>query len=355
MRTNKFLLIALATAGMFTACSNDDEVVMNQGNEISFRVQGGAPSLRTTASTINNVDAFVVYGTDDVHNSTAKPNLPFLIFDGVTVARDIRQSGDIFTYAPTKYYDVGATEAAFVAFSPVSAKFDHAKTDITNFMTGSNTIEFEYTVPRPGEHGPGLTAQEDLLIAKAVVTGTPISSSTVHLKFEHALSRIFVTAINKTADPVIIKSLTLKNLENTGTLTFNADAGYNWSWAPASSSSLRDYEYILADSGVVVTPALLETKPMFVTTMEQGMMVLPQRTANTALLNEFDTDDFALEVVYTFANHGTQTRHILLQDGYRFNEKSQYTINIEFIGTSIDFTIEVDDFGAIQPVTPTYP
>ena len=90
MRTNKFLLIALATAGMFTACSNDDEVVMNQGNEISFRVQGGAPELRTTATTKEHVDAFVVYGTDDKTVAASLPN----IFNGITVARQVNGSFD---------------------------------------------------------------------------------------------------------------------------------------------------------------------------------------------------------------------------------------------------------------------
>ena len=358
MKTFKFSLLALTATVLITACSNE-EIALQPANSsepqgISFRMQGGTPEIttRTTATTLPYLDAFVVYGSDNVHKDA-------LIFEGTTVALDINESdpvnGDfIFTYAPTKYYDAKASKGYFIAFSPVSAKFDHDETKVPAFVTGTGQIAatFQYTVPTPDKTGKGYTAQEDLLIARKVVdgVGTPktMASTVVHLEFEHALSRIFVTARNNTKDPVVIKSLTLRNLAQTGKLEFEI-TDYDWYWTPDfTPANLQDYKYILADSGVVVAPMASTVAPIYVTTKEQGMMVLPQKTVNKGKvdeLNETATDkDFALEYEYTFANLGLQKRLILLPDEYPFEVGKQYTINLVFDGTAVEFTVDVNEF-----------
>ena len=335
MKTTGFFFTLLAAAGILTACSNNEAVQpTNEGQEISFRLQGGTPAMRTTATTIASIDAFVVYGTDNVFAANSD-----LIFDGVTVSRNLSSgTPNTFTYAPKRYYGTGATNAGFFAFSPASAKIDNV--DITTFTTGAS---FDYTVPVPDASGN--ITQEDLLVASSglvVPSATPVS-----LDFTHALSRIFVTATNSTDDPVIITGLTLKNLITTGTL--NVDPASAWSWTP--SAAIDDYAYVLAPTGVAV-PATTGIKTL-VTSMEQGMMVLPQETVNTNDDEIFDLNDFALQVNYTFANLGSQTEYVLIKDAFEFEANNQYQININFTGLAIEFEIDVLPFDA--PVEVTYP
>jgi len=321
MKTMRFFLFSLALAGILTACSKDESVeLLKDEQAISFRLQGSTPStiLRATATTTGNVDAFVVWGTDNVFGA-----VPGLIFDGITVARKV--SSNDFEYSPLKYYGEGATNAGFFAISPVSAKVTIPA--ITNFMT--NGASFDYTVPAPD--GSGDAIQEDLLVAGAVLN--PSVNPAVSLQFKHALSRIFVTATNDAADPVIIESLSLVNVIKTGTLEVNTDC--TWDWVP-DEGKIGNYPYTLAQTGVAV-PQTSTAK--LVTSMEQGMLILPQKIVNN------DVNDFALKVVYSFANLEHQEKYILIDDGFKFLFNTQYRINIHFgVGAIIGFTIDVLPF-----------
>ena len=330
MRTNKFLLIALATAGMFTACSNDDEVVMNQGNEISFRVQGGAPELRTTATTKENVDAFVVYGADYV--TTPNPN----IFDGITVARQVDGS---FDYNPKKYFATGATTSQFAAFSPVSTLVTSP-----SFAYGTG-LSFNYEVPAP-DAVHGKTTQEDLLVA-GTTFATIVAGTKVNFDFKHALSRIFVKATSELSETVTIRELTLMNLQPSGTITGAAPWTWPalWEWTPTGSKT--PYSYALAPSGVAV-PAGLATATL-ITSMEQGMMVIPQEVgiADPTPNPTPDADDFALKVVYDVANLPGEEAYIYLENGYEFEMGKQYAITIAFTADNlieVNFEIKVSGF-----------
>lgn len=340
MKQKIFLgLSLLAMAGLWTGCSNDDEMVDTSGNgqEISFRVQGGTPTLRTTATTLPYVDAFVIYGTDNLALAADPTDN---IFAGVTVARKVG-AGDVFDYNPKKYYSVGATSADFVAYSPASAKITSTA---TNF---SNPVSFGYTVPIPT--ATGNTVQEDLLVAGANVVP---STTAVSLAFQHALSRIFVKATNALKDPVVIKGLTLKNLLPSGTITGTSVTTDAWTWAWTPSGTKTDYPYILATTGVAV-PANTTTATL-VTSMEQGMMVIPQKTDmkndNPTVVPAVPTfTDFALEVTYDVGNLVDQTAYVLLTDQYEFVKGTQYAITIAFDASAtklieVNFSITVAPF-----------
>ena len=337
MKTFRFSLVAMIATVLFTACSNEDAVrpKNDETQEISFRLQGSTPEItpRSMATTTLNVDAFVVYGTDNVTEAGTGTN----IFDGVTVARQV---GGGFDYNPKKYYGSGAVNAEFVAFSPVSANISAPAT--TSLLT---TASFGYEVKVPDNTGD--ITQEDLLVAGTSVT--TIAAAPVHLQFGHALSRIFVKATNGLSENIVITGLSLKNLYSTGTITGTPAAAWTWAWGGYGGT--KDYDYILATTGVAVKPGV--SAPTLVTSMEQGMMVLPQATANTADLADFDTGDFALEVTYNVANVTGKKAYVLLANGYPFAAGNQYAINIAFSGTElieISFTIDVDGFGAIANI-----
>lgn len=328
---NLFFALPVMT-GLMYGCSNDEEVkTLANEQAVSFRVQSGVPALRTTGTTVDYVNAFVVYGTDDVF-----PALNELIFDGITVAR--QQGANSFDYNPKRFYGDGATKAAFFAYSPVSNKITgiSAPADMP-----TSPLSFNYEVITP--NATGNTTQEDLLVAHTHLTNISIS---VALAFEHALSRIFVQARNELSEIVTIKELKLKNLYSKGTFKAEFTTTPWWTWAGFNTKI--DYAYVLAPTGVAVPSAT--TTATLVTSMEQGMMVLPQATYNGGAATDFDAGDFALEVTYDVANLKDQTAYVLLSDGYTFEAGKQYVITIAFTGTDIpqiNFTIDVSPFDTL--------
>jgi len=344
MKTFRFSLVALVATTLFVACSNDEvEPINSETQAISFRMQGGTPesTLRATATTTLYVDAFVVYGIDDVADAGTGDN----IFDGITVARQVDGG---FDYNPKKYYSAGAASAEFFAFSPVSAIRNNT---ITNLPTSSvlSGASFDYEVVVPD--ATGNTTQEDLLVAGTSIPS--ISGGTVHLQFKHALSRIFVKAKNGLSQDVVITGLSLKNLYPEGTITGTpvAISPFEWTWVWATSGIKTNYDYILAPTGVAVpagtgTGAAPNNVPVLVTSMEQGMMVIPQAIV-TSSPADYTAGDFALEVTYDVANLTAQKAYVYLGNGYKFDAGKQYAITIDFSGTGlieINFEIKVSDF-----------
>ena len=346
---NLFLgMFLLAIAGLGTRCSNDRIVDASGENQsISFRVQGGTPNLRAPSTTSAYVNAFVVFGTDNVL-------APSNIFNGITVTRQ-PGNADVFDYNPKRYYSEGATNARFAAYSPVSKKID-----ITGAGAGfsySAGLIFKYEVVDPSIAGGavGETSQEDLLVAGTTITSP--SATPVSLSFTHALSRIFVKATNNLSENATIKGLTLHNLNSTGILT-GAPGSPSWTWAWDDLDDVTTYSYVLAESGVAV-PANTVAPGKLVTSMEQGMMVIPQEThvdddygiggdEPPTITDAPINDHFALEVTYNVANLTNQKAYFYLADGYTFDVNTQYAITIAFSGTAnlieINFTIDVGTF-----------
>ena len=347
MKTNRFFLGFLAVATMFTACSKDEAGEMLQSEKgISFGLQGGMPSLKANSTTKANVDAFVVYGNDNANAGTK------MLFENVTAALDLGRSS--YAYSPLRYYNKGADNARFFAFSPVTAKPAKVKptADFMTTATGAEMLSFEYTVPKPLNDGK--TSQIDLLVASVNVTP---SASAVTLSFQHALARIFVSANNSAVNPVIISSLTLKNLHETGrfALATGASIPNNLEWNWTTIGVKTNYAYVLAEAGVVVPDknngGLL---PKRITSMEQGMMVMPQVTQNDGDDETPKAGDFYLEVEYNIVGSTPGVAQFLLEDGFEFEAGKQYTIQLHFSGTEVKFDIEVADFEDLEDVPAYY-
>lgn len=342
MKQKFFLgLSFLAMAGLWTGCSNDETIdTPVDGKAISFRVQGGAPTLRTTGTTPASVDAFIVWGVDDgtAGDLGLNANGSSIIFDAQTVAR---QQNGTFDYAPRKYFNAAATEADFYAYSPVYA-------DVSSFAYAAGTdgtAGFSYTAPAPNSDGK--TSQVDLLVAEKAVTVGTTSPQPISLVFSHALSRIFVTGQNSMSEDVTVTALELVNVLKTGEYDYETKA-----WTPTADTEAK-YPYVLANTGVALKSGVLDRT--LLTSMEQGMLIIPQKVANdgddTNIPDTDATGEFALKVTYDIANLKNQVAYVLLEDEYEFLPNKQYAININFNPSAIanlieiTFTIDVDDWG----------
>jgi hypothetical protein len=349
------VLSLLAIAGLWTGCANDEAVETPAGNQaISFRVQGSLPTLRATGTTTDYVNAFVVNAYGDVTGATKATML------GTTVYRIEGSTSNVFDYNPKAFYYTEDASVGFSAYSPVSKLVTSGLKD-----TGSDN-KITYTVPAPDATN-GNTTQEDLLVA---FTEQSDFKADVNLTFKHALSRVYVKAKNTMSENVIIESIKLVNLYNEGTLDID---DYQWAntanvvninKAPESSPSNKSeykilwdhtgqqdntYIYALPASGVAVPASSAQS--IYVVSMEQGMLILPQTVVKTSA--GFDESaDFYLEVKYKVANIN-ETAKIVFDDingiaspdeGLTFEFGRQYALNITFNNQGIQFTVDVENW-----------
>jgi len=356
-------MAVLAVALAFAACSKDEAI--NKGKDISFSAQrydgGNLPEFRpdgtrAPATTTSDIDAFVVYGSDNVFAAKGE-----LIFDNITVARkgNLGYTTPVFDYAPKRFFGEGANDAVFFAYSPVSAKmtsldFAVPTSNLSQFVAGST---FDYTVATPYAY-QGNTPwdllwteeyykQEDLLVAATRVSNP---NNSVHLEFKHALSRVFVAALNTTEDPVYIKEITLRNLNSTGTFNYNAFLSGSQSGIWTGAGNPESYSYVLPQVGAMVPPHTGWYD--YIISAEQGMMILPQAIVNKK--NDVDKGDVALEILYDFGGWFDLVSLTYLQNGFEFVAGGQYVINANFTGTAVGFQVSVQPFTPVPP-TPINP
>jgi hypothetical protein len=387
MKLLKGFLPLAAAAFLLGSCSDDKfGSDSSSGRAVSFRLQSNLPSSRTTGTTENNINAFVVNAQVHGENGDILPKADGKLFSSQTVAR-LEGTANAFDYSPKRYYPDEAKTAEFSAYSPVTGKV------LYGFNTDSdpdNTIT--YFVPAP-DGDKGNTTQEDLLVAYTPVAGS--FDNPVSLNFKHALSRVFVRASNKNVEPVVITKLSLHNLYSKGKLKIDRK---DWTgsgiYTPASSEAsinagyktditssgdpaadykilwtdkkeLTSYSYVLP-SGVSVPARTEKEESVDVVGKEQGMMVLPQTTVNTgndAIVNNPDatdgTGDFFVEVTYSISNIKDKIARAAFNDlngkdgGLTFEMGRQYALTLEFSDKAVEFDITVEPWGTEEP-TPAY-
>lgn len=344
----------LAAASVWTSCQSEDEPTPNvpvQGNAISFRIQGSQPSTYVLPTTVDKIDGFVVNGWVDDAGSLSK-----VLFNQKSVVRDATSQGNSFIYSPIVFFPGAASEADFVAYSPISANVgtSSGKFKVSDgIVAGDNVIS--YTTPNPAANGG--TIQEDLLVATTkFATG---SGANVGFAFRHALSRVLVSIKNSTQEPLIITSLKLVNINTEGYLDLDADS---WTAGVASTpdindvyagtisdtshykklwstESLGDMEWLLPPSGVAV---MADGVSHAVVSAEQAMLVLPQTTILSDTISPSAGSDFHLLIGYQLSNI-TAYSHVYFKDiqettltssinqvGLTFEFGKQYNLNLEF-------------------------
>jgi hypothetical protein len=337
-----FFLMALAMSG--TGCTNDQLAEQESARQaISFRTQGGMPTLRSTATTQADIDAFVVYGGDNVT-------------PGIFTATSVVKEGATWLYSPKRYYSAEATTANFFAYSPIVHMSGTGGNGAFN-VKAANCADADtlvYKVPLPASDGK--IGQVDLLVAKT--TSHPVATTPVPLAFKHALARVFVKATSLADETITITGLTLQYLFSEGTLivdgtTTSTGGGTNPPSGTALTWSLwgtkANYPYVLAASGVAVnkTASANYADAVLLTSMEQGMMVLPQSVGSGV------DNTFRLVVNYDIVGVlAAQEAQIKLAEDFTFEAGKQYAITVNFAANNvITFSVTVEEFTDIATVT----
>jgi hypothetical protein len=356
---------------LLSGCSQEDTYdASDSSGTIGFRAQGGMPSLKATTSDRNHIRSFVVnahYSKTETWDSADD----YLLY-GTTVYRGEGEGS--WEYFPKAYFPTdgdGNQYVEFFAYAPAgSSSVSHGLGE-----TSDKDQTIAYKVPVPVVTS-GATSQEDFLVAYERVPEAGYDNA-VKLQFRHALARILVAAQSDLEATVTITGLKLNNLKNEGALslkgntststdksngipagsgsgqttwvyesgTIDSTDDYVTLW-DSSTGTLTDYPYILPASGVTVN-----AEEKAVTSLEQGMFVIPQTTAGDPS-DAVSDGEFGLEVAYTL-NGQAGKAFIQFADingiantGVTFEIGRQYVLRLNFsddgsgdidIGSSITF------------------
>jgi hypothetical protein len=313
-------------------------------------------SLKATTATASSIRSFAV----NAHYGDTWGVADNFLLQGITVYRG-EGGGNSWTYSPQAYFPTtNEGDVEFFAYSPsgsgnVTGGGLKAATDATQ------TIAYEVPVPTGAA-----TSQEDLLVAYRKVEynsgNSAYPGTEVSLQFHHALSRILVAASSSLGQevPVVITSLSLKNLYSAGSLSLkdvpgetgwgylNNDPGDKVLWTNYDVSPLVDYAYSLPASGVHVGEALAT-----VTGDDQGIFILPQKTKGADVTDTDRDGEFGLEIAYTVNGNPAPAPAFIQfpdlvdetpEESVTFEIGRQYVLNLTFgAGSGSDDEDEDED------------
>lgn len=268
----KKVLLSIAVAAAFTACSKNETISTNSNpeglNHISF-----SPSVpKATRGTVTNKETMekdangfyvVAYGDGAFYfnRQLAKPD-----------TREINGTEQTGFFL-AKNYSWPSYELTFAAWYPAKLTPGHGSAEayksdgVTKFETG------EY-VSQPKWHGTGsgvesphtinkyvpakeIANQTDIIIARTIKDpkDAGVKESAVALNFRHILSQISLKAKKSGEDlKVEIKSVALRNIPSTGTFKFRADDNADYTTDGNVTGSTSNPTLIPLDNWTIETP-----------------------------------------------------------------------------------------------------
>lgn len=218
MIMKKNLFIAAMGLLVLAGCSNNEEidnVVAKADNAITFEPYVGKVTKAEDNSITIPYGVFAYEGAWNANSST--PNFMF--------NQQVAVDG---TYSPIKYWP--GTDVSFIAYAPYQAKLSES---YIKTSTGLPSMDFNLTVE----------ANVDLLVSDL----TTAKTGSVSLLLKHALAKVTFTT-GTTGDnntTVVINSITLKGMKQTGVLSFGETAR-NWTVSnPQDFTITQNVSYLL--------------------------------------------------------------------------------------------------------------
>lgn len=255
------ILAAMATAALFTACSNETEEAAKQSMEVRFCVTNNNLTTRATTSEADGAYT-TTFGTDDpiiIYSSGLKEDM-----NGVTgkvSGSNVTINGDAKYY----YKDL-TTTATFNAYHPMTATYSEGTVSFT--VAANQNENFD---------------NNEFMVATATGKGSEVSP--VALSFEHQLAlvvlnlsglddatEVTMNSVKPTVEYVFGGTLTTKDTETIDiTMNKRSDAQTYWAMVPAQTfangsklftikTATATYTYtVTAASGLTTTKNTIHT------------------------------------------------------------------------------------------------
>lgn len=350
----KSLFIMALGAIALTSCSQD-EVLEVKKDAISFAtITGNASRATTYNSTTNKVTKFKVTGLVTDATSTKA------YFENLTLATAVSGVYDSGYYWPTgtmDFYAVAPEDYSITTgtLAAAASKVGDAAAKIKNVTIAADA-----------------TSQADIVYALSTGKTKPAAATPVDLNFQHALAqvdfKVKIDASVKQALKVVVKSVTVKNLQGTGdyslpSSTTDTDTDGKGSWA--ISGDLVDYK---------VTPATAFTinngtgSTEVETDATESMLLLPQAIAASTYDSGWTAKGLFVLEADVYSMEGGNEVLLVSEDTYipyaiDWAEGNKYTYTFVYTASGnggktddnkdqlipIQFTLSVDDFTPTSP------
>ena len=268
-----FIIAAAASVTLASCVKNEPVATPEQGDAILFNSPVVAPATKATSidGTVafphNNFDAYAWYSAS-----------AFDAEDDAAVYFSKKTFTDAGSYwSATQAYWPKNGVLSFVAYAPAAA--------VTSPACSAEKLTFSYTV------ADAIGDQKDLLYSNWVFDKTSedqegtnkFTETGIDLPFHHALSAVkfmLKAADADAAEMIKVKSITLNNVNNAGTLTV-LNTNYA-EWSPVSGEA--DYA-VLANADGEANATEITTSAAAVSAGE--FMLMPQTTSTTLSLDYY--------------------------------------------------------------------
>jgi hypothetical protein len=296
MNSKLFTMALVATVGMMTACSSDDDNATPQKQERRISVEVSERPIHSeeakTRAPISTIETLMTSADGFMMDG---------IYESVSQHYAIKYESNSWKIKPNSWLNddivLNNTEVNFYAYT--AGEFSKAGEPHITFSIPENA-----------------STQHDLLVAKNSVAFSDHDGK-VPLTFDHACAalafNVFMSntlSTNLAGKTLTVSSIVLRNVSNTGKYYFESS-----SWSDVSGSAY--YTLANSDMKITTTPQALSSNYLF---------VIPQkRDAN-------GTTGTYLDVTYTFTGQTKTSATIPLSVNWEAGK--QYTINIK-LGTGL--------------------
>ena len=374
MKKNYFML-ALATT-MMAACANNDlvEDVLQQETPQAIEFETFA-NKQTRGVTAENSSAEY---TDDLysHHTTFdvwgyKSVQSDYVFDAKVVNNT---DGNGWTYTGLAYWDKAASFYEFYASAPTNVGFTLNKNDVDKkdddyFEITANHSVKDHTINDDAYVASfkGITNAVDLMIAdkkNVPLSEFKVAGYSVQLSFIHILSRLNITVAKDATElptqTVVLKSLELHNVNNTGTFDENKTLSEGKTLNSGTHERWTTTSDVLTYNGR--TNVELDSNAKHIL----QSLIMPQTAGVETVALDGKTSDLKepyFTIVYTITDNDNIE---LFSASYNlarafgnaisplpFNEGWQNTLNITIKPSAITFTGNVATWGTTSTKNPT--